>query len=272
MNNVKQKIRKLESLNLCVLTISDIKTELSKLNSFPYNIFPYVSGSRIFRGQVSESKPFELISRISFNPNPSTSIGRANLQEECVFYASGSLDNAAIESCQDQLRNSSQRIFYVTIGEWELQKGIEINLICHSEKAQNSGTDLPIAIEALEPLMRKGRNGIEYKSILLKNQFFANQFAKEEIRHPNDYAYSAIYSSQILQAANKMCDGICFPSVAYKLKGFNFVFSKELFLNNIFTFVGAYYLKLTFESNGKYPKIEILNKTSNFKENRIIWQ
>jgi hypothetical protein len=57
-------------LKLNDLSISDIKIELSKLLVLPYNISPYVSGSRIFRGQGSEDKPFELISRLSYNPVP----------------------------------------------------------------------------------------------------------------------------------------------------------------------------------------------------------
>lgn len=271
MENIVKEIKSLESLNLKKYQIEEIKKELYKSTGLPYNIFPYVSGSRIYRGQISEKTPFEKITRLSYNPNPAKSIGRANMQGESVFYASGSLDNAAIESCQDQLRDSKKRKFYVTVGEWELQEDIEINLICHSEKAQKSGTDLPIAVEALEPLMRKGRNDDEYNIILLKNHFFANQFAKEDINHPHDYAFSAIYSSEVLKTANKICNGICFPSVAYKLKGFNFVFTKELFDKNIFTFVGAYFLQLTFEDIEKYPKIEILKKSVSFEKNVIKW-
>jgi hypothetical protein len=271
VKNIEEKIKILESSSLQELSVDDIRTNLYKSTGLPYNIFPYIAGSRIFRGQVSEVNPFDQVSRLSYNPNPATKLGRANLVGESVFYAAGSIDNAAIEACQDDLRNSDESVFYITIGEWKLNRDIEINLICHSDKAQSTGTDIPVAIESLESKMRENRTEEEYNTLLKKNIFFANQFAKENIENHKDYAYSAIYSSQLLHNGERICDGICFPSVAYKLVGFNFVFQKDLFDNGDFEFVAAHFLKLTFENKEKYPKIERLKMSENIVNGTINW-
>jgi hypothetical protein len=270
-NDIEEQIELLESTNLQELSIEDIRTILYKATGLPYNIFPYVVGSRIFRGQVCDEIPFDQVSRLSYNPNPARKLGRANLEGESVFYAASSIDNAAIEACQDELKNSDKTMFYITIGEWELKKDIEINLICHSDKAYSAGTDVPIAVESLEPMMREGRTDKEYHTLLKKNTFFANQFAKDIIETHKDYAYSAIYSSQLLHNEKKICDGICFPSVAYKLKGFNFVFPKTPFDNGDFEFIAAYFLKLTFEDKENHPIIETLNESEIVDNGVIKW-
>ena len=154
VKNIEEKIKILESTSLQDLSIDDIRTNLYKSTGLPYNNFPYIAGSRIFRGQVSDKNSFDQESRLSYNPNPATKLGRANLVGESVFYAASTVDNAAIEACQDEVRNSDKSVFYITIGEWKLIRDIEINLICHSDKAQSTGTDIPVAVESLEPKMR----------------------------------------------------------------------------------------------------------------------
>jgi hypothetical protein len=267
---VKERIGFFNKMNLSETTIASIKNLLFDSFGMPYNTFLQVPPAKIYRGQVSSGKPFEKKSRLSYNPNPTTQIGRANLIGETVFYASSSLDNAAIESCQDELR-SGERVFHVTVGEWTLKSEINLNLMCHSKNAQSTGTDLPVAANALEPLMRKGRTEEQYKSLLLKSEFFSDQFAKTEVKCLNDYAFSAQYASEVLNKTRDLCDGICYPSVAYRLKGFNVAYKTTLFDNGTFIFTGAYFVKLTFVGLDIYPKFEILKETRSFSDDLINW-
>jgi hypothetical protein len=267
---VTERIKLLENLDLCKKSIAAIQRILLKSFTLPYHIFPYKSGSKIFRGQICSSTPFNKISRISYNPTPASVLGRANLINESIFYAAMSLDTAAIESCQDQLKNGTKE-FFVTVGEWELQRDLQINLLCHSEKAQSTGTDLSVAAESIDPMMRNGRTEDQYLTMLAKSQFFADQFAKSVINCPNDYAFSAFYASQILNPKKEVCDGICYPSVAYKLKDFNVVFHKNLIDSKAIKFICAHLVKIKFDDVNKYPELEIQKKSSSIQGDLIIW-
>ena len=270
ITDTKELIEFIESLNLSEYDIEDLKKFLNTSLSYPYFTFPQVGGSRIFRGQICNENPYDKISRLSYNPKPASNLGRANIKQESVFYAAGTLDNAAIESCQDELKKGA-KIFFVTVGEWLLKSQLEINVVCHSKKAQSRGTDIIVAAESIDEIMRKGRTEEQYQVLLLKSEFFADQFAKSEIGSDDDYAISALYSSQILHHHKKVCDGICYPSVAYKLKSFNFVYRKELFDTGFFEFVCAYHVKLTFNDTITYPKIEILGNSNEHQGDTIKW-
>jgi hypothetical protein len=252
------------------MRIETIQKRLSKSFKFPYHIFPQIKGSKIYRGQVCSDDPFTTVSRISYNPNPSRVLGRANLINESVFYASTSLDTSAIESCQDGIRSGLME-FFVTVGEWELQKDLQLNIMCHSKTAQSTGTDLPIAAESIDPMMREGRTVEQYQALLAKSEFFSDQFAKSCINCPNDYAYSAIYSSQILAPKNKICDGILYPSVAYKLKGFNITYQKELIDQKTIKINSAHFIRLKFTDPNIYPELEILKNSSRIENDKISW-
>ena len=180
ISDTKKYLEFIESLKLSEYSTEDLKKFINSSLSYPYFIFPQVEGSRIFRGQICNENPYDKISRMSYNPKPASNLGRANLKQESVFYAAGTLDNAAIESCQDELKKGT-KIFFVTVGEWILKKGLEIHVVCHSKKAQSTGTDLIVAAESIEEMMRKDRSEEEYQVLLLKSEFFADQFAKSEI-------------------------------------------------------------------------------------------
>lgn len=116
---ISNRVNILSQLDLCTLTKDDAVRNL--LNSFdiPYNLFPQKANRGfIFRACINESElPFCSIKRIAYNPNPEY-IGRASLPNKGVGYSASDLDIAAIETCQDSLRDSKQRTFFLTIGKW----------------------------------------------------------------------------------------------------------------------------------------------------------
>lgn len=270
MDNIKERIIFFENLDMKELNIGNIKMLLSNFG-FPHNNYPQQTGGKVFRAQVSNEQPFNSIARLSFNPSPANKMGRANLEGESVFYGSNALDVAIIESCQDELRNG-KRCFYITIGEWVLQRNITLNIMCHSEAALLVGTDLPIAKEALETIINKEYpDEVMREYFLLKSEFFSKQFSKQEITNSNDYVFSAIYSSALLNNIDKICDGICYPSVGYKLKGYNLVYNKELFINKTFKFISAHFVKVTFNTDiDLYPHIEYLKNCKRIENDDII--
>jgi len=272
LQEVTNRIKELKDINLCASTLEDIRLSLFNSITIPTHTYPQIKGSKTYRALINDTaQPFESIKRISYNPKPSKQIGRANLAGESVFYASIALDSAAIEVCQDDLRASKKREFYLTIGQWTINRDLEIDLKCHSKVAQDGGTDLAEAAEAVDPMMRKDRTEEEYQIFLLESQFFSDQFAKDDINCPNDYLFSALCSSQLLNNPKSVCDGVWYPSVAYKYKAFNAVYKPDLIDAGILQITEAYFLRLVFEDRDNYPHIEELKKTTNFDGDTIIW-
>ncbi|HUX56303.1 MAG TPA: hypothetical protein VMV77_04975 [Bacteroidales bacterium] len=267
---VNERIKLLTEQVLCNKSIEAIQKMLFKSFTFPYHIFPQIAGSKAFRGQTCSNLPYNSISRISYNPTPSKVIGRANLINESIFYASTSLDTSAIESCQDGIRSGIKE-FFVTVGEWDIQRNLQIDIMCHSKHALSTATDLPIAAKSIDPMMRKGRTEDQYLALLAKSEFFSDQFAKSIINCPKDYAYSAIYASQIIDPKKNICDGIMYPSVAYKLKGFNIVYYKDLIDMKTIKFNCAHLVRLKFNDPDVYPEFEIQKKSSGIQNDLIIW-
>ena len=171
------------------------------------------------------------------------------------------------------MRKTTKKEFDLVIGEWELTKDIETCMICHSEDTQKVGTDVGVAAEAIEPLMRKGKTEDQYQALLKVNIFFAKQFAKKEIKHPNDYLFSALFANTLMRTKSpeQQHEALWYPSVAYKYKGFNVVFKTQLIDNNELILRRVFHYRLKFNNPDTYPQINKLKETTQIDGNIIIW-
>ena len=273
-NQVTKRIKHLESVNLRYYNINAVLMMVCNSFTIPANFWPQVKGHYFYRGQLCpKDKPFTSKSRISYNPTPGKDIGRANLPFRSTFYASSALDTAAIEACQDEMRRTSRREFDQVLGEWELTKDIESCMICHSEDTQKAGTDVGEAAEAIELLMRKGKTEDQYQALLKVNIFFAKQFAKKEITHPNDYLFSALFANTLMRSGSPEIhpEALWYPSVAYKYKGFNVVFKTRLIDNKDLILRRAFHYRLKFENPDAYPQIDKIKETDRIDGDTIQW-
>lgn len=161
----------------------------------------------------------------------------------------------------------------MVLGEWELTKDLEACIICHSDDTQKAGTDVGEAVEAIEPLMRKGKTEAQYQAILKVNIFFAKQFAKKEIKHFNDYLFSALCANIIMNSKvpDLKPEALWYPSVAYKYKGFNVVFRTQLIDKNELILRRVYHYRLNFDNPDSYPKISRIKEAARIDGNSIIW-
>jgi len=266
------------TITLSILNLEDYepKTISNYINlsfKIPYNTWNQPTGFSIFRSCINDSKePYNSIKRIAYNPNPDY-IERANLKGKKIGYASQSLEISAIENCQYACKTTKQRIYYLTIGEWEIKRDLNSIIICHSNKALNAGTDLRIAYNALLEREKSKRTRKEVRIWNLKNRFFAEQFSKSRIKHENDYLFSALYSNTVFKSKKANIDCIIYPSVAYKYKGFNYAFKTQLIDEGLLALKAAYHVRIDFKQKVfRYPKdIVILNTTSHFRNDVIIW-
>jgi hypothetical protein len=119
-------------------------------------------------------------------------------------------------------------------------------------------------------MMREGRTEEEYQIFLLESRFFSDQFAKSKIICANDYLFSAICASQILNHPEIDCDGIWYPSVAYKYRGFNSVYKPSLIDAGVIQLRHVFFIRLLFYDD-RYPQVRYLRDTLRFDKNRIIW-
>jgi hypothetical protein len=229
-------------------------------------------GYPIYRGQINDNDiPFDSIKRISYNPSPAKTLGRANLIGEQVFYGANDWKIAAIEACQDKLRNEGIKEFYVTIGKWVFVKDFNVSVICHSNIRQGVVKELKEAVEAIDIMMREGRSPEEYQSLLLINKFFANQFAKQNINYNNDYFFSAFCASELLNHSAHSIQGIWYPSVPYLYYGYNYVLKTSFIDEGFIKFEEASFHKLLFKDIDSLPVFEFLKFTSKFENDTIAW-
>lgn len=271
---IAKRIKHLEAVNLKYYNITAVLMMIRNSFTIPLNIWPQVKNHNFYRGQLCpKDKPFTTKSRISYNPTPGRNIGRANLPFRSTFYASSALDTAAIEACQDEIRRSSGKEFDLVIGEWELTKDIDASIICHSEDTQSVGTDVDEAVKAIEPLMRKGKTEDQFQALLKVNIFFAKQFSKKKIKHPNDYLFSALCSNTFIRSKDPelQIEALWYPSVAYKYKGFNIVFKTQLIDNNELILRRVFHYRLRFNDPDTYPQITRIKETTQIDDDTITW-
>lgn len=244
----------------------------SYLRRTPYDLHDVdvTESNNIFRAIINDNMaPFNSINRIKYNPNP-LYISRANVKGQGIAYYACDLDISIIEACRDKLRNSSDREFYLTVGKWKIMKKFAVQIICNSPKAQLAGTDLIDFCKATNAARRKKMKRKNYRTYLLKTRFIADQYAKDDIVCEKDYIISAIHSKTLLQS--EKIDGIIYASVGYIYKGFNYAIKPSLFDNSYFQLSEVAYVKVKFDNNFiKYPKIEVLKKTSEFSGDEIVW-
>jgi len=270
LRQLRKRIKKLSLLNLSKYNKDTVSKFINNSFKIPYNTWIQKSGHIIYRSCINDNEnPFEKISRIAYNPDPDY-IERANLKGKGTGYGAGSLNISAIENCQYELRNGKRRTFYLTIGAWIPTRDLNVIVICHSKRARKVGTDLR---DAYYSLLKKQAGSRKDKRVWnLKNKFFAEQFAKEKFKHENDYLFSALFSNTVFKSEDPIIDAIWYPSVAYRLKGFNIAYKPSLVDNKELIIKKVFYVKIQFKSNYRsFPTISIISESSTFEGDMIIW-
>ena len=271
---LSKRFKQLNRINFCGFHPKYI-SKISNLRKFPFDLHELepTDSNYVFRACLNElTEPFDSINRIKYNPKPKY-ISRANVKGQGIGYYASALDIAVIEGCQVQLRNSTTREFSLTVSKWKIKKKLSIQIICNNQKIQQAGTDLELYCQ---PTLKKRREDLEkkhYRAYYLKTRFLADQYAKTNIICENeDYLISALHSKTVLNPTNNI-DGIIYPSVGYLYMGFNYAFPPRLFDNYYFQLEEVMHVVVKFDKmNHKiYPNLNIINSTSNFDKDRIIW-
>ncbi|WP_430813999.1 hypothetical protein [Carboxylicivirga sp. RSCT41] len=268
-----KRFHTLNRINFCSFKLRHI-TKISSLRKVPFDLhtLEVTDSNYIYRACINETEePFKSINRIKYNPNPQY-ISRANVFGQGIAYYACAPDISIIEGCQDSLRNSDKRKFTMTLSKWKIRKRLSVQIVCNSKKSQQGGTDLHLFCNGTKRKRLRNMKRKDYRTYFLKTRLLADQYAKTNIKCDEDYYISALHSKSVLNP-HKNIDGIIYPSVGYLYTGFNYAFPPRLFDNNYFELeeVSNIYVEFDKTNYKKYPYWGILETTSNFENDRILW-
>jgi len=228
---LKKSVLELNALDLSKIWVEGLK---DKINScFPIINFGEIMWDsryhvfRVRRNEYNEFAPYNNISEIGLPPADKTPFGRANNEFDPIFYGSHQGDLALFESSQnlpEYERFTSQNF---TMGIWKVKANETLRLapLVDSEQVKAVREDMQKLSAFSDQLHNKHLSSekvIEGSRIIRK--FFADQFAKSDIKSTHDYKISSFYATT-LKAMNERSpvkfDGIVYPSVAYKYRADN---------------------------------------------------
>lgn len=232
IETLNKSISELKELDLNTVSISDLKIKLNEC--FPIINFGEVkwdSRYHLFRVRKNFKnryrEPYKNLCCIGLPPANVTPFGRANNEYEPVFYGSGDGDLALFESCQKLTGSEKFVPQNFTMGIWKVKENKKLRLVpvIDSEIAQKDRVDIQEAIKISDKLMKDQLSSEKViKTSKIISRFFAEQFAKSEIKSPNDYKISSFFSkyiSEINKLSQVKFDGILYPSVAHKFRSEN---------------------------------------------------
>jgi len=235
---LKKRIVELNSLDLTTLSVSELENKIN--DYFPIINFGEVKWDRryhLFRVRRNLNnlfdQPFESVKKIGLRLAKGAPFGRANNENQAVFYGSNEGDLALFESCQNLHEFQRFEPQNFTMGIWKVKKNEKLRLvpIIDSSLAQKNRPDIQKASVSGDKLINEqlASEKVKKGSKLISN-FFAEQFAKSEIKSPNDYKISSFFSDYI-KRVNDMSrikfDGVLYPSVAHKYRAENIALFPE---------------------------------------------
>ena len=221
-------------------------------------------------------KPYNHLCEISIPPANLTPFGRANNEYEPVFYGSVNGDLALFESCQKLTKSEKFVPQNFTMGAWKIKENQQLRLIpvIESQIAQKNRVDIQKAIEKSEKSINELKSEKVIQISKMISTFFAEQFAKSNIKSSNEYKISSFFSNYIKKISKISpfkFDGILYPSVANKFRDENVALFPESFnkLEIVKCFsVSAY--NFNFEKGTLTKAIFAEGKVTGNKE--IIWK
>jgi hypothetical protein len=231
IDTLKASVEELNKLDLSKISVEDLKNKLN--DCFPILNFGEVIWDskyhvfRVRRNFVNDFTPYNNLCDIGLPPADKTPFGRANNEFEPIFYGSHEGDLALFECCQNVSEEDRFEPQNFTMGIWKVKANEKLRLvpIIESDEVQKVREDMRRINELSAKQHQEwltSKKVIEASKIIRK--FFADQFAKSNIKSAHDYKISAFFTKTIKDMntlSTVKFDGILYPSIAYKFKGDN---------------------------------------------------
>ena len=241
MPEVKDTLKKLEELDLTSYPYYPIQELIRSLGRTGFLILTLHKGKKITRARPGEN--FQMKSEVSYLPQENnTKCQRASTPYKTMFYGTVIHDDQGFEESRliaasevsKYLRGGKETIGIekITFSRWAVIDYINLVVIL-DDKIYNTVSNNPLLKELKEAFdsFIKLTPEIE-ESVRLISNFFAKEFAKEDIKNEYDYFLSAIFSEIVTNELNY--DGIMYPSVqAGGQLGFNVAIKPEIVDKNL---------------------------------------
>lgn len=231
IEKVEKFIAELKALDLSKISVEDLKTLIEdNIPIINYGEVFWDSRYYIFRVRRNFKngyEPYKSLCNIGLPPASHTPFNRANNEFQPVFYGSHQGDLSLFESCQNIPEENRFEPQNFTMGIWKVKENMKLRLvpIIDSETVHQNREDLKNLSHKQQLLSNKGFTNekvIAYNKLVSK--FFADEFAKANIKNSAEYKISSYFSTAVREMNNfshDKFDGIIYPSVAYKFKGEN---------------------------------------------------
>ena len=221
---LQESINFFKSLDLSSKTTFEISELLNK--HFPIQVFSVgvkwddrFHLYRVRRNLSNSFEPWKNICQIGLPPADVTPLGRANIENSPLFYASHSEDLCFFEANQNITKPERWIPQNFTLSIWKVSKNQVLNLvpIIHSKTVQEKRADIKSYFDQSksENLISESNEKLN-QSFDLLSEFFADEFSKVKTNGNDDYKISASYANLIMELNsqhNLGIDGILYPSV-----------------------------------------------------------
>lgn len=218
-------------------SLNDIKGYVDNINQFPILTFKIPPLTRVYRTRYSfDSNYFNLISDLSYPPKHKVkSYGRFNAVEQSMFYCSEDLGTSYLETINYLVKNIKQGdLFYITVGEWEIQKEIQALVIANPNKAERY-TRFEINTGNAYDLKLGGLSGEQKEIAELVYKKLYSYFSYSAKIGNSIYWITSLFSNKLFNAFKNLpfqVESVAYPSVASFEEGINFAFAPLMIDNN----------------------------------------
>jgi hypothetical protein len=223
---------------------------------FFFNQRKYGGANVIYRARVITDKtksPHKTLSEISFIPKDKThkitKYGRANKPNESMFYGSLNLPTACTEVVTKGNLVENQGSVLLSVGVWKFEHPLKLVQLPYSLKYIEE-LYKQISFDEPEGLISEiNKSNLDIKNSLKNDEayenlmFFADQFAKWDIKNDYEYKLSNYFSDRVFNRLencpiDEEIDGIIYPSTIFSFQEKNIVLKPEVIENKL-SFVEA---------------------------------
>jgi len=231
--------------------------------------------------------PHDLLSEISYIPNSDLSkiknFGRANKPFESMFYGSLNIPTACTEAVTKGNVFEKKSSVMLTVGMWEFRTPLNFITIPHSEKHfksfydRNSFVSESIQLKNVQQQNSHLKQTVNDDFGFEKLIFFADQFAKWDIKNDYEYKLSNYFADRVFNRIPEFdfedeIDGIIYPSVALSFQERNIVLRPDV-VDTKLKFIGAQqiWFVVDLKGNSGAQFIPIRSGKLDDTKGRIIW-
>lgn len=238
---VSDILKKISDLDLPKYPFAETQELIRSLGKSGYLIFTLHYGKSLIRARSGNG--YSQKSDLSYLPqDKNKKCQRASTPNRTMFYGTISQDGESLDKtrmiaaneCSSLLRRGvkTKGIEKITYGRWAIIKDINLVVIL-GEDIYSSTSDNPLLAELKQAYQNFISSTPEMsESTKSISNFFATEFAKEEIREDYDYFLSALFTEAITEDLGY--DGVMYPSVQSGGEwGFNVAIKPEVVDNSM---------------------------------------